>query len=423
LGSKNYYWTAMNRKIASDVIVLGGGPAGVAAAAAAASSGLRVTLIEKNSFLGGNATAAEVGTICGLYRYSKKQPPEYMAGRFAKNFAEALKEESGTEPLYHSSGLHYLPYHIEVFKKRSMDLLRQSGVDIVFDAQLNGVKINQQEIESVGIEVNGESISLAVSTIIDCSGSSSLSQLAGLPLIKSDKYQAAAQVFSMEHIGQATEANLSLILMKELRMAVIEKKLAPHFERVVIVPGSLRDHGISLKIGIPITVTGSTENLVELQKAAHVFVHALSEFLISEVPIFKNAHLGHIAPQVGIRVGMRTVGKYILTEEDVLQCAKFPDSIAKGSWPIEEWGQDRRMSMRYFAEEDHYQIPARCLISASMDNLFTAGRCISATDGAIASARVMGICLQTGYAAGRLAASKVCHLPLERTVLEIQEEY
>ena len=55
----------------TDVVVLGGGSAGVAAAVAAARRGLQVMLVERNAFLGGKATAAEVGTVCGLYKFNK----------------------------------------------------------------------------------------------------------------------------------------------------------------------------------------------------------------------------------------------------------------------------------------------------------------------------------------------------------------
>jgi hypothetical protein len=56
------------------------------------------------------------------------------------------------------------------------------------------------------------------------------------------------------------------------------------------------------------------------------------------------------------------------------------------------------------------------------NNLFFAGRNISATDGAIASARVMGICLQTGYAAGCLAAATALKLSINDTIRQIQTE-
>jgi hypothetical protein len=51
-----------------------------------------------------------------------------------------------------------------------------------------------------------------------------------------------------------------------------------------------------------------------------------------------------------------------------------------------------------------------------------AGRNISATDAAIASARVMGICLQTGYAAGRLAAARAMDIPDFEAINSIQNE-
>ena len=53
--------------ISCDVLVIGGGAAGVAAATSAGRAGARVVLLERYGFLGGLATTAQVGTICGLY--------------------------------------------------------------------------------------------------------------------------------------------------------------------------------------------------------------------------------------------------------------------------------------------------------------------------------------------------------------------
>jgi len=117
---------------------------------------------------------------------------------------------------------------------------------------------------------------------------------------------------------------------------------------------------------------------------------------------------------VGIRTGRRPEGKYTLTETDVKGCRKFDDGIANGSWAIEYWGSDNKLKMEYFAEDDYYQIPKGCLMSAKFDNLFYAGKNISATEKAIASARVIGTCLQTGWAAGKLAAAGVSNETIEK---------
>ena len=143
---------------------------------------------------------------------------------------------------------------------------------------------------------------------------------------------------------------------------------------------------------------------------------------MKNVSVFKNAHLGSVAIEAGIRIGRRATGKYILTEEDVLRAKKFPDAIANVAWPIEEWGQDKRVRMKYFAENDFYQIPVGCLKSNSIDHLFFAGRTISATESVIACARSIGICLQTGYASGKLASAKALKKEEQSALTEIQSE-
>ena len=407
----------MNTTIHTDVVIVGGGAAGVAAAVAA-SEGLKVVLIERNLFLGGKATAAQVGTVCGLYKFSKKAQSEYIVKGFAKNFAEELRQRSGTTPLSNSSGLHYLPYDIEAFKDSCIELLTINKVELYFNAILNTIKINNDHIESISIQTGDKNIRIILKSIIDCSGESIVSSKANLPLIKSENYQAAAQVFTLQNIGEVTEASLGMILKKELQAAIDLKKLEDHYNRVYIVQGSVKNNCVSLKIGIPVAVTHTPENLQELKISAHLFVETLTGYLIKQVPVFKNASLLSIAPEVGVRVGIRSTGKYILTENDVLNCNKFDDAIANGSWPIEEWEQNKRVKMRYLKPDDFYQVPAGCLQSNTIKNLFMAGRNISATDGAIASARVMGICLQTGYASGLLAAGNVLNIS-EKEIIKI----
>ena len=321
----------MQKIIDTDVLVLGGGSAGVSAAVAAAAAGLKVILIERNSFLGGKATAAEVGTVCGLYAFSKKEDPEFIVKGFAKEFAELLQDRSETMPLYNADGLHYLPYRIEAFKEISLDLLNKNKVTAYFNSVLKTVQTEKGKIVSVSVIVSGNPLMIHLRSIIDCSGDSIVSRAADLPLIKSEYYQAAAQVFTMQGVDETNEARLGMILMKALRLAIDEKQLADFYDRVYIVPGSLKDKMVSLKTGIPLPVTYTPGNLQELKTVAFSFVENLSGFLISHVAVFKNASIRHIAPEVGTRTGQRSIGKYILTEDDVLQCRKFDDAIANAA--------------------------------------------------------------------------------------------
>ena len=98
------------------------------------------------------------------------------------------------------------------------------------------------------------------------------------------------------------------------------------------------------------------------------------------------------------------IGEYVLTGADVLGGRKFPDAVARCAWPIEQWNMDGVARFRYLPAGAYYEIPARSLHVDRVENLFMAGKTISADVDAIASARVMGCCLATGAAAGTLAA-------------------
>jgi ribulose 1,5-bisphosphate synthetase/thiazole synthase len=412
----------MQTKLQKNIVVIGGGSAGVAAAVSAAQSGLEVALIERNPYLGGKATAAEVGTICGLYAFSKNETAQYVVEGFVKEFAEELKTRSHTQPLHNTMGMHYLPYDIEAYKNLCDSLLMKHKVTVLLNSSVTAVDVKNNTIQSITTTNGSDLYTIECETVIDCSGDGVVSQLTHLPLIKSDSYQAAAQVFTMQNVDSISEALLGMVLIKEIKKGIDSGLLESYYDRVYVVQGSVKNNEVSFKIGIPIEVTYTGSNSEDIKAKAQLMAKTLAAFFVEHIPVFKNAALHHIAPEVGFRVGIRAIGNYILTEEDVLECKKYNTSIANGAWPIEEWGQDKRVHMRYFEENNYYQIPADCLTSKTLSNLFFAGRIISATDAAIASARVMGICLQTGYAAGKLAVGYCSKTPVNQAITMIQKE-
>jgi hypothetical protein len=65
---------------------------------------------------------------------------------------------------------------------------------------------------------------------------------------------------------------------------------------------------------------------------------------------------------------------------------------------------------------DAYDIPLRALLPSGLDNLLTAGRCISGTHEAHSSYRVTPTAMATGQAAGVCAALSARHATVPRAV-------
>src|SRR5690606_10852170 len=81
----------------------------------------------------------------------------------------------------------------------------------------------------------------------------------------------------------------------------------------------------------------------------------------------------------------------------------FPDQIALCGAPIEDLAS-LETRWRHVADYGAYGIPWRSLVPEGVGAVCVAGRCLSATHAAHASARSMGTCMAMGQAAGTAAA-------------------
>ena len=129
-------------------------------------------------------------------------------------------------------------------------------------------------------------------------------------------------------------------------------------------------------------------------------------YLKAYIPGFENAYVDRVAPFMGIRETRRIVGEYILTEDDIFNCARFDDVIAVASYPVDLHHPVGGDCSLYWCP-DCYDIPYRCLIPQKIDGLIVAGRNVSMTHLALASARVMAPAMALGEAAGKAAALSV----------------
>ena len=134
-----------------DVLVIGGGAAGIAAATAAGRAGAKTILLERYGFLGGLATAAQVGTICGVYlRDTAGAKAVPVSGGFAQEFASRLQETGGTKPLCVDRGLWMLPYSPPDFARVADALVGEAkNVQLILHATVAETRADNSKIISV----------------------------------------------------------------------------------------------------------------------------------------------------------------------------------------------------------------------------------------------------------------------------------
>jgi O-acetyl-ADP-ribose deacetylase (regulator of RNase III) len=160
--------------------------------------------------------------------------------------------------------------------------------------------------------------------------------------------------------------------------------------------------------GAPFNLSDPAQ-LSEAEREGRRQVRMYEEVFRRYVPGFERARVIDIGARVGIRETRRVHGEAVLTEAHVRGCAKPGDRVACTAWPLETHGRGRATSWEFLPDGEYYGIPWGCLVVKGFENLLVAGRNLSATHAAQASARVAGPCLAMGEAAGIAAALALAH--------------
>jgi len=412
--------------IACDVLVIGGGAAGVAAATAAGRTGARVVLLERYGFLGGLATTAQVGTICGLYlRDAAGAGAVPVGGGFAQEFAARLQHTTNVKPVrVMDTGLWVLPYPPPAFAHIADALVSESkNVTVILHATVAEVHAEGARLNEVRALAWNEPLLFRPKAVVDCTGEATAAALAGANAENGGADQAPALVFVMENVDPGLAQRGLLEVRRELHRAVESGTLPALCERLSLVPGSGAQGRLAFKLSLlPANPDRALwQQVTDWEREARALLEPLRKFLVGHVAACRNARLDSVAPQLGVRSGRRILGRARLSDEDVLNTRKSPSGIARGCWPMERWTSSPRPEMTYFAERDYYEIPMDCLRPVELDNVWAAGRCFSATTGAMTSSRVIGTAMATGWAAGTAAAFESSGRPAADAVSAIRQ--
>ena len=427
-----------------DVVVVGGGTAGCAAAYMSGKLGLKTLLIEKNIHLGGTITS---GLVIPVMKSGNNQ----INTEFRTELINELRELGG-QTTYQDNPAWFNP---ELAKIALDNLMRKANVEVFFDTHIIAVKIENKNIKKIKLskeilsvstdEIDMEKKKLLVSIearyVVDATGNCEIGKISNCRFLeKNDEFQPVTLRFMMGGIDlnvfskwleeYDTDRNVTTIERKNghvhLSTAYTWDKdrkwaLEPIFEdavkekilkrydtnyfQIFTVPGMsgtvafncprIIDYNNSLEItSISKALILARQNIYRYLKFCRVYF-----------PGFENAYISNIADMLGVRASRRIRGKYIYTVEDLKSGKKFDNPAVISDYPVDVHSNKKNGSTLKSYKE--YQLPIESLMSDDIDNLFVAGRCLSADYMAQGALRVQSSCFSMGEAVAKYIYSLI----------------
>ena len=397
-----------------DVVVVGGGPAGIMAATAAGRAGCSTLLLERYGFLGGAGTAGGLSTFCGLHARTYGQDVRVIRGQADELLDRLVKLDGLNTPhLTIADGIAAQAFDISAYKIAADELVTGAGARILFHAMAVGAVLTADgSIDAVLIESKSGRQAVRGRFFIDASGDGDLANWAGVPWEKAPSvnglmYPSLMFRINGVDIGRAGPAPWRTVerLMEEAEAAgthtfprkkpIVRPQRNPLEWRANLTQLRNADGGAIDGTSVDELTLGE---LTGRQQALDAFT-----FIRDRTPGFEDSYIVDIAPQIGIRETRRIIGPYQLTEDDVLDCADFDDTIGVNGWPVEAHVAGS-VEFRWQRKERGFnQLPFRMIVPQVLTNTYVAGRCASMTHGGQSSARVTGSCFVMGQAAGSAA--------------------
>jgi len=383
---------------AYDGCVVGAGFAGIAASVELARLGCKTLLIEKSQALGGVAHTGMHQELCGLYGNVESVSHVTLNSGLSREVAGHLLATGGSNVL-NIGRVTVLRVDTQTLQDVLSDLVgAERNLDIIFEAEVAAVHVKNQSINRIDLRTREQMRSIGVRVVIDGSAGEVVRLSgAGYDLAPANERQLAAYAVAIgDVIGDPRMLNVKLAY--RLSQAALDGEIPPTLRYSAWLTGGTARTGV---LRISVLPSDDGYDLERVRDEARR-VHGLMKQKIVE---FKGSSMDVMASAVSEREGIRMTGRYRLLGTDVLEARKFRDGGAKCAWPIEFWDQRRGPQYQHVPDGDYYEIPTRALQSRDIENLFAAGRCISADSKALASARVTGTCLAVGEQSARAACS------------------
>ncbi len=398
-------------ELTCDLSITGGGTAGVCAAITAARKGVKVVLIQDRPVLGGNASSEVRLWILGA--------TSHMGNNNRWSREGGVMDEILVENLYRNREGNAVIFDTILLEK----VLNEEHITLLLNTSVYDVtKSNDTKIESLKAFNSQNSTEYIVKAPLFCdaSGDGIVAFKAGASfrmgaeskeefgeLFAPDKSYGELLGHSMYFYSKNTDKPVKF---KAPEFALKDIKQIPRYKAI-----GKDDRGCRFwwfEYGGRHDTIHDTEHIkYELWKV----IYGVWDYIKNsgEFDDVDNMTLEWVGTIPGKRESRRFEGLYMMKQQDVINQQEFDDAIAHGGWAIDLHPADGVYSKLSACTQWHskgvYQIPYRSFVSKDIDNLFLAGRIISATHVAFGSTRVMattGLCGQAVGMAGALCIEK-----------------
>ena len=413
-----------------DVLIVGGGTAGCACAYTAGKLGLKVLLVEKNSFLGGSITSS-------LVIPAMKTSKNAINTEFFNILYQKLKSMNGAITYIDGNSGWFNP---ELTKIALDSLMQEANVDILLESNISKIeeKLSSYIVTIVNDNNSSSNNELLVhiesNNVVDATGDAKICEMLNCEKINSfDEVQPQNLRFIMSGVDTKTFSEWLLDFDKDRnvttscnidRYAYISTAytwdsnarwaLKPLFMQAikdgVLLEADSNYFQLFSVAGTPDSIAFNCPRLLDynlsrteayLQGRASIF--RISQFCKKYLKGFENSYISSIANSLGVRVSNRIKGKYIYTGEDLRSGKKFAQPVVISNYPIDIHSTNKNSSKLEKVLQE-YQLPIESLIIK--DNLFVVGRSISVDFEAQAALRIIPSFFSMGEGLAKYLADK-----------------
>jgi len=421
-----------------DVVIIGGGTSGSATAISAAKEGLKVLVVEKNSFLGGSMTGAMVVPM--MKNFLKNGVD--LSGNFPRELMSIMEKQNEAITFNDNN---YGWFNPEMLKCTLDDLFEKYNIDVYFDSIVIDTKIENNKIVSCDFLNCGQKHTIEAKYFVDASGNGDLINLAGIPFENGNNSQNQAMTLRFvvanvdikkfakflrntdkdEEISPICEINgnthlstactwdnenwkLLPIFKKAVEDGVLQKEDCAYFQ-IFTIAGQPN----AITFNAPRIYAEKNLNPLEIKDTSYALkqgrkqIRRLMNFTKKYLPGFENAYISQIAPMLGIRDSRRVDGVYKLTKDDIITNKRFDNVMAKSNYPIDVHSREKNKSMLTKMEgNSFFEIPLDSMKVKNITNLYVTGKIISADFLSQAALRIIPNCLSMGESLGKYLANK-----------------